>query len=151
TRASAATTRSPAPTVPAASTCSRSPPGRRCRSRESRRAASLESSAMDDAAIVALQRKCQRRYYASLVGTPQTRLHQGAGGVQALITPGAPGVSFLNGVVYDDGVALVAALDELDAMYVEAGVKAWTVWAHHDDSEVGPACEARGHKLDGTP
>jgi ribosomal protein S18 acetylase RimI-like enzyme len=106
---------------------------------------------MDDAAFVAVQRTCQRRYYASLVGTPQTRLHHGDGGVQALITPGAPGVSFLNGVVYEDGPALVAALDELDAMYVDAGVKAWTVWVHHDDDDTGPACEARGHKLDGTP
>jgi len=106
---------------------------------------------MDDTAIVAVQRKCQRRYYASLVGAPETRLHRGDDGVQALITPGAPGVSFLNGVVYEDGPALVAALDELDAMYVEAGVKAWTVWVHHDDDDTGPACEARGHKLDGTP
>jgi ribosomal protein S18 acetylase RimI-like enzyme len=106
---------------------------------------------MDDAGFVALQRVCQRRYYASLVGTPQTRLHHGDGGVQALITPGAPGVSFLNGVIYDDGPALLAATEELDAMYVAAGVRAWAVWVHHDDDETGPELEARGHKLDGTP
>jgi ribosomal protein S18 acetylase RimI-like enzyme len=106
---------------------------------------------MDDAGFVAVQRVCQRRYYASLVGTPQTRLHHGDGGVQALVTPGARYVSFLNGVLYDDAAALLAATGELDAMYVEAGVKAWTVWVHHDDDETGLALEARGHRLDGTP
>ncbi len=108
-------------------------------------------SRVDDAGYVTVQRAAQRRYYASLVGTPQTRLHRADGGVQALITPGAPGVSFHNGVVYEDGPALVAALDELDALYVDAGVKAWTVWVHHDDEATGPQLQARGHKLDGTP
>jgi ribosomal protein S18 acetylase RimI-like enzyme len=105
---------------------------------------------MDDAAIIAAQRAGQWRFTETMVGAPKTHLHHGDGLV-ALVTPDVFYASFFNGVVYDDGPAVVAALGQLDAMYVEAGVKAWAIWVHHDDPDTAAACEAAGHMLDATP
>jgi ribosomal protein S18 acetylase RimI-like enzyme len=105
---------------------------------------------MDDCAIVAAQRIGLRRFYAALVGAPDTRVEHGDGW-QALVTPAAKAAPFFNAVVYDDGAAIAAALPTLDALYVEAGVMAWTVWVHHDDPETAAACERAGHELANSP
>ncbi len=105
---------------------------------------------MDDAAILAAQRVGQRRFYETMVGAPDTWVHH-ADGLMALVTPQVFHASFFNAVLYDDGPAVAAALPKLDAMYTGAGIKAWTVWVHHDDAETAKACERAGHVLDATP
>jgi ribosomal protein S18 acetylase RimI-like enzyme len=105
---------------------------------------------MDDAAILAAQRAGQRRFYETMIGAPDTWIERGDG-FMALVTPQVIHASFFNAVLYDDAAALVAALPRLDAMYTGAGVKAWTVWVHHDDPGTARACERAGHVLDATP
>ena len=105
---------------------------------------------MDDGAILAAQRVGQRRFYETMVGAPDTWIHH-ADGLMALVTPQVHNASFFNAVLYDDGPAVAAALPKLDALYTGAGVKAWTVWVHHDDPETATACERAGHLLSATP
>jgi GNAT superfamily N-acetyltransferase len=78
------------------------------------------------------------------------RLWEGEG-VSAAIVPGSPKRSFFNSVLYDDPAALVGSIDELDRIYGEAGVEAWTVWVPEADATVARALEEAGHRLDATP
>ena len=65
--------------------------------------------------------------------------------------PARPDRSVVNGVVYEDPSALIAARERLAAAYDHAGVFAWTVWARPGDEEVPRALRDAGHKFDGQP
>jgi GNAT superfamily N-acetyltransferase len=72
-------------------------------------------------------------------------------GVFASIVPASPKRSFFNSVLYEDPDRMIASIDELAAIYDDAGVEAWTVWVPEADAAVAEALEAAGHKLDATP
>ena len=72
-------------------------------------------------------------------------------GVTAAIVPGSPKRSFFNSVLYEDAESLVGSIDELDRLFTDAGVEAWTVWVPEADTAVARALEAAGHRLDATP
>lgn len=73
------------------------------------------------------------------------------GSVIASVAPATPDRSLFNSVYADDPDQLPGLLDELEAIYADAGVRAWTVWlpAGHPVGS-GPLAE-RGHVLDGAP
>jgi GNAT superfamily N-acetyltransferase len=72
-------------------------------------------------------------------------------GVTAAIVPGSPKRSFFNSVLYEDPEPMVASIEELERVYTEAGVEAWTVWVPEADLAVAKALEEAGHRLDATP
>ena len=72
-------------------------------------------------------------------------------GITAAIVPGSPKRSFFNSVLYEDAESIVASIGELDRVYAEAGVEAWTVWVPEADVAVAQALEEAGHHLDATP
>src|SRR5438477_392461 len=72
-------------------------------------------------------------------------------GVTAQVSPSAADASLFNSVTYRDAGALRAALPELESVYAEAGVRAWTVWAHESDTEASELLREAGHLLDSTP
>jgi GNAT superfamily N-acetyltransferase len=72
-------------------------------------------------------------------------------GVTAAVVPRSPRRSFFNSVLYRDSGELIDSIDEVAAMYDEAGIAAWTVWVPEADGEVAQALEAAGHTLDATP
>lgn len=73
------------------------------------------------------------------------------GAVIAAVMPVLPHRSLPNGVTYRDPAMVEPVLTELAALYKSAGVTAWTVWVLPGDEHLGPALEAHGHRLDGTP
>jgi GNAT superfamily N-acetyltransferase len=75
----------------------------------------------------------------------------GRDGWVACIFPGVPTRSFFNSVFYEDGDALLGALDEIGAAYEDAGVTAWTVWTPVEDTGVAAALAAVGHRDDAQP
>jgi GNAT superfamily N-acetyltransferase len=72
-------------------------------------------------------------------------------GVVAAVVPAVPERSVFNSVVYSDAGALVDSIEELAALYDEAGVLAWTVWVPEDDGDAAAALERAGHDLDAAP
>jgi ribosomal protein S18 acetylase RimI-like enzyme len=72
-------------------------------------------------------------------------------GVLASILPAVPDRSLPNSVLYRDQDALADALDELTAVYEEAGVRAWTVWLPAGHARARALLEERGHVLDANP
>ena len=72
-------------------------------------------------------------------------------GITALVAPRAPERSFCNAVNYSDPTPLAAALPELERLYEEAGVRAWTVWVHAHDRDTAAALQEAGHVLDANP
>jgi GNAT superfamily N-acetyltransferase len=72
-------------------------------------------------------------------------------GVIAQVSPSAPDASLFNSVTYRDAAALRAALAELESVYADAGVRAWTVWVHESDTEAGALLREGGHVLDSSP
>jgi GNAT superfamily N-acetyltransferase len=72
-------------------------------------------------------------------------------GLVATITPVVPQRSIVNDVVYWDGPALIAAYDELQRAYDDAGIHAWLVWVPDTDEDVARALSERGHVLDSDP
>lgn len=73
------------------------------------------------------------------------------GGVVACVLPCSPERSIMNCVSYEDGAALLAARDALDAAYRAAGVRAWTVWVLPGDDHVAEGLAGAGHVLDASP
>ena len=73
------------------------------------------------------------------------------GGLIASVSPATPERSIFNSVYASDPEVLPTAIDDLEARYEAAGVRAWTVWlpgGHH----LGPELLARrGHAHDGAP
>jgi GNAT superfamily N-acetyltransferase len=72
-------------------------------------------------------------------------------GVVAQVSPAVPDASLFNSVTYRDADALCMALPELESVYADAGVRAWTVWIHESDVEAAALVGDAGHKLDSSP
>jgi ribosomal protein S18 acetylase RimI-like enzyme len=72
-------------------------------------------------------------------------------GVSASIVPAMRDRSVVNCVVYDDAGSLRAGLGFLASTYDEAGIQAWTVWAHETDAAATDALAAAGNVLDAEP
>lgn len=72
-------------------------------------------------------------------------------GIRAAIVPRAPSRSVFNSVFFEDGAALLGSLDDVHGAYVDAGVRAWTVWVPDDDLGTGEALGLEGHVLDAEP
>jgi GNAT superfamily N-acetyltransferase len=79
-----------------------------------------------------------------------SHLHQ-LDGIAAQVSPAVPDASLFNSVAYRDAGALRAALPTLEAIYREAGVRAWTVWVHESDVEASDLLREAGHLLDAAP
>lgn len=73
------------------------------------------------------------------------------GGVVGGIVPAMRDRSVVNSVVYDDARELEVRLPEIAATYDEAGIEAWTVWAHEGDEAATRALSAAGNVLDAEP
>jgi GNAT superfamily N-acetyltransferase len=84
--------------------------------------------------------------------SPEASLIEGDGFLAA-IHPAVPDRSLPNAVIYERGAgeSVLAAHDELDRAYLDAGVNAWTVWVHPGDEATGAGLEEAGHALDGEP
>jgi ribosomal protein S18 acetylase RimI-like enzyme len=89
-------------------------------------------------------------FYRGVARSPTCSLVEREG-VVACVCPPAGDRSFFNAVVYRDGAALRAMVDELDRAYVAGGVRAWTVWAPEEDADTAAALEVAGHRLDAEP
>lgn len=73
------------------------------------------------------------------------------GAAIASISPATPDRSLFNSVYAPDPGELPSLIDDLEAIYRGAGVRAWTVWLPAADPR-GPGLLAeRGHVLDGSP
>jgi GNAT superfamily N-acetyltransferase len=72
-------------------------------------------------------------------------------GVVASVSPATPDRSIFNSAIATDADALAAARDRLEAIYADAGVRAWTVWVPDDDRAAATLLAERGHVLDGAP
>jgi GNAT superfamily N-acetyltransferase len=73
------------------------------------------------------------------------------GGVTGGIVPTMRDRSVVNSVVYDDPAELEELLPEIAAAYDEAGILAWTVWAHEGDAAAIGALETAGNAFDAEP
>ena len=83
-------------------------------------------------------------------GCADARVHE-RDGVVAQVSPAVPDASLFNSVTYSDADALRAALPELESVYADAGVRAWTVWIHESDVAAAAHVRAAGHELDSSP
>lgn len=72
-------------------------------------------------------------------------------GVIASVSPATPDRSIFNSVTASDASALAVALDRLEAIYRDAGVRAWTVWVPDDDRASAALLAGSGHVLDAAP
>jgi GNAT superfamily N-acetyltransferase len=72
-------------------------------------------------------------------------------GVLVCINPHAPDRSMFNWMIADGRAALLRSYDEVARAYVDAGVRAWTVWVEEGDVETERELTARGHVLDAKP
>jgi GNAT superfamily N-acetyltransferase len=72
-------------------------------------------------------------------------------GVLAAIVPACPNQSVVNAVVYDGVESLLAARDELQATYEQAGVRAWRVWVPESDRAAAELLRRAGHELAAAP
>jgi ribosomal protein S18 acetylase RimI-like enzyme len=72
-------------------------------------------------------------------------------GVVACVTPAVPERSLPNSVVYETEDDLIAAVDELEALYDDAGIQAWTVWTPEHHARVREALAGAGNVLDANP
>jgi GNAT superfamily N-acetyltransferase len=99
-----------------------------------------------DAELAARQHASHVAFYEGMA----TRIEH-VGGVRAAVTPSVPDRSLPNAVLYEDPGDVVAALPELERLYAEAGVRAWTVWVHPGDDDLAAALAQAGHAHDGQP
>jgi len=107
---------------------------------------------LDWDAALELQLRAFRDFVTLLAGSaPESMEIELDGAVAGAIVPAVPERSIVNSVTYRDPRSLAAQLETLAAVYDEAGVAAWTVWAPEDDSEAIAALEHAGHVLDGSP
>jgi GNAT superfamily N-acetyltransferase len=72
-------------------------------------------------------------------------------GITATIVPGSPKRSFFNSVLYEDPESMIGSIDDLEHLYADADIEAWTVWVPEMDEAVARALEGAGHRLDATP
>ncbi len=104
----------------------------------------------DGTAWLRLIRSSMPPFWAVLAESTGGRVWEGKG-IAAAIVPGSPKRSFFNSVLYEDAESIVASIGELNQIYSDAGVEAWTVWVPEADAAVAQALEAAGHRLDATP
>lgn len=106
-----------------------------------------------DAVLAARQLASQMALFEAQLAAPPGRWAvRPADGVLACVCPAAPERSLPNGVLYRDPAALTdAVLDELQAAYDAAGVRAWTVWVRPGDDALAERLAARGHVHDAQP
>ncbi len=104
----------------------------------------------DGSGWLRLIRRSMPPLWALLAESTGGRVWEGMG-VTAAIVPGSPKRSFFNSVLYEDPESMVASIGELDQVYADAGVEAWTVWVPEADTAVAQALDAAGHRLDATP
>ena len=116
-----------------------------------RYATSLESASVTATEFLATQFHGLSAWIrrASAAGL-RSRVHE-QDGVVAQVSPDTPDASLFNSVTYRDAAALQAALPELASVYVDAGVRAWTVWAHESDADAERLVREAGHILDAQP
>jgi GNAT superfamily N-acetyltransferase len=107
---------------------------------------------VDEREVLARHRASHRAFQGLFAsGSPGAELVEHDGGVLALRCPARPERSLVNAVVYDDPVALAAALPALGRWYDAAGIRAWTVWVKVGDEAAARACAEAGHVLDARP
>ncbi|MFL5912000.1 MAG: GNAT family N-acetyltransferase [Gaiellaceae bacterium] len=73
------------------------------------------------------------------------------GTVRAAVMPAIPHASIVNCVTYADAPVLGERIDELDALYRDAGVHAWSVWTHESDQAARTTLAQAGFTLDSGP
>ena len=106
---------------------------------------------MDDQAFFARQYASLREFCRLLGGAaPGSRVLE-LEGVLGAVVPAAPERSVVNSVTYGSARDLEQALPELADAYEAAGVRAWTVWVPHFDTEAAALLENAGHVLDADP
>lgn len=109
-------------------------------------------TAWSDAELKRRRRAGAPAFWSKLTeGARDARLVFRDDGVMAAVLPRSPARSIMNGVFYEDGAALLAVRDELDAVYRDAGVAAWTVWVLDGDNTTARALAVAGHVLDANP
>jgi GNAT superfamily N-acetyltransferase len=72
-------------------------------------------------------------------------------GVTAAVTPATPHRSLMNSVVYENAGDLERALPDLEQLYEEAAIRAWTVWVPAHDTASAQRLSQAGHALDAAP
>jgi GNAT superfamily N-acetyltransferase len=72
-------------------------------------------------------------------------------GVTASVTPATPHRSLMNSVVYETAGDLERALPDLEQLYEEAGIRAWTVWVPAQDTATAQRLSRAQHVLDAAP
>jgi GNAT superfamily N-acetyltransferase len=103
---------------------------------------------MDDARLMERMLANMRAFHRL---APEGRGRVELPGVVATFCPPVPERSLFNSVVYETEDALVDALDELERIYRDAGIEAWTVWVPGADAKARQALERAGHTLDADP
>lgn len=112
----------------------------------------MSGSPREDTAIEARRRAGAAPFWRAIAaGAREGHVVELDGGVVACVLPCSPQRSIMNCVSYEDGDALLAARDDLDAAYRAAGVRAWTVWVLPGDEHVAAGLAAAGHVLDASP
>jgi GNAT superfamily N-acetyltransferase len=106
----------------------------------------MEERALFDRQYASLREFCRLLGGAS----PEARVVE-LGSVLAAVVPAAPDRSVVNSVVYDSAQDLERALTQLAEIYEAAGVRAWTVWVPHEDTDAAGRLEQHGHVLDADP
>jgi len=106
---------------------------------------------MDRTEAIARHRHALRSFTRLVGSGAETSRVLEPDGVTAAIVPAIPDRSIVNSVAYMEAGALEAVLDDLAAVYDDAGVRAWTVWVPEDDRDAAALLEASGHHLDATP
>ncbi len=71
--------------------------------------------------------------------------------VLAVVNPAVAERSLFNSVMYHRPDDLLAHRSELQSIYDEAGIEAWTVWAPAADADLQAELERQGHVLDSDP
>ncbi|HEX6387884.1 MAG TPA: GNAT family N-acetyltransferase [Solirubrobacteraceae bacterium] len=102
-------------------------------------------------ALAAWHRGHRAFYDAMATAAPGARVVDLAPGVACSVVPTAPQRSLPNGVMVQEAEALAAALPAIRALYVDAGVRAWTVWVGPGRDELRAVCEQAGLVHDGAP
>lgn len=109
-------------------------------------------TAFTDAQLEQRRRAGAPAFWRALTaGAPGASVIERDGGLVAAVLPGSPRRSVMNCVFYEEGEAVLAARDELDAAYRDAGVDAWTVWVLPGDEPTAAGLRDAGHVLDATP
>jgi GNAT superfamily N-acetyltransferase len=106
---------------------------------------------MDDTRLYGRMHDSLREFVRLLgAASPRSRAVELAG-VSASVTPVTPHRSLMNSVVYETAGDLERALPELEQIYEEAGIQAWTVWVPAHDTATAQRLSQAGHALDAAP